>query len=131
MAINWYGGCGKGGGGGILYPDFGQNTDGAMTQKATTDAYNHYNNVVLKTLAVADWTLNGTVYEQTLTFTEIYDQQPSMVPCGATLGAVASDAQYSAASELKVVGDEQAKTMTFYAAVQPGVDINFAIQGVA
>ena len=106
-------------------------TDIDLANYVTTTAFNNYNNVVLKTLWATGWTLNGTVYEQTLTFTDIYDKQPSIVPCGAALGSLASDDQYAAASGLKVIGDDEAKTMTFYASVQPTVSINLAIQGVA
>lgn len=129
MALTWNGGCGQGGGA-ILYPEMGQNTNGAMTQKATTDTFHNYDNVVVKTLTVAGWVLNGTVYEQTIALNHIYSMKPIINACGAATGQLASDEQYAAFRNIKVIGDTEAATLTFYDDSVPVVDINISIKGV-
>lgn len=129
MALSWSGGCGEGIGA-VLYPTTGQNIDGAMTQKATSDTFSNYNNTVLKTLLAAGWVLNGTIYEQTLYFDEIYDRQPSIVPCGQTLGTPSTKKQDVLLARIHAVGDSSAKTITFYSSSPIGDDIYLSIQGV-
>lgn len=88
------------------------------------------NHVVLKTLTVAGWQLNGSVYEQTISFTKIYSLKPIITACGDTLGSLATDAQYAALRQLNVTGDTDTNTFTFYATSAPKVAINISVWGV-
>ena len=86
--------------------------------------------IALKTLTVAGWTLNGSVYQQTIGFDEIYTKKPIITACGATLGADATAAQRAALSRLNAIGDSASKTITFTAPNAPTVEINLSIWGV-